>query len=150
MNSNTPITITRPDDWHLHPRDGPAIALLRGRRHPSLSCLPPISRMCRAVRICPAIIEDARLAGMRSRAGGLRAGRFWSRGRWTDPPEAHAMLLTYEGDSVHANVEVGFEAINGWLELHQATGDARWLTAVLSPSSRLVLLPQQYIIPLAT
>jgi hypothetical protein len=47
------------------------------------------------------------------------------------------MLLTYEGDNVHANVEVGFEGINGWLDLHEATGDDRWLEAARRASDAL-------------
>lgn len=75
------------------------------------------------------LVAERRLGDARFRAAALAAGEFMLRERLADPPDAAGMLLTYEGDNVHANVEVGFEGINGWLDLFDATGDDRWLAA---------------------
>lgn len=80
------------------------------------------------------LVAERRLGDERCHAAAVAAAEFMLRERLADPdPQAGSpvagMLLTYEGDAVHANVEVGFEGINGWLDLHEATGDARWLAA---------------------
>lgn len=75
------------------------------------------------------LVAGRRTGDARYRAAALAAGEFMLRERLTDPPEYAGLLLTYEGDNAHANVEVGFEGINGWLDLHEATGDGRWLDA---------------------
>lgn len=83
------------------------------------------------------LVAERRLNDGRFRAAALAAAEFMLRERLADPPEVAGMLLTYEGDSTHANVEVGFEGINGWLDLHAATGDDRWLDAARQASDAL-------------
>ncbi|CAA9573246.1 MAG: hypothetical protein AVDCRST_MAG18-2234 [uncultured Thermomicrobiales bacterium] len=75
------------------------------------------------------LVAERRLGDPRYREAALAAGEFMLRERLTAPAEVAGMLLTYEGDNVHVNVEVGFEGISGLLDLHAATGEARWLDA---------------------
>ena len=84
------------------------------------------------------LVAERRLGDPRYRAAALAAADFMLRERLADPPEVAGMILTYEGDNVHANVEVGFEGISGLLDLHDATGEARWLDAARAAADALL------------
>lgn len=83
------------------------------------------------------LVAERRLDDGRFREAAVAAAGFMLRERLEDPPEVAGMLLTYEGDAVHANVEVGFEGINGWLDLFEVTGERRWLEAARRASDAL-------------
>src|SRR6476620_4525440 len=68
------------------------------------------------------LVAERRLGAARYRNAALAAGEFVLRERLTAPAEVAGMLLAYEGDNVHVNVEVGFEGISGLLDLYTATG----------------------------
>lgn len=91
------------------------------------------------------LVAERRLGDPRYRAAAIAAGEFMLRERLTAPAAVAGMLLTYEGDNVHVNVEVGFEGINGWLDLYEATGDARWLDAARAATDALLVgyLPEE-------
>lgn len=75
------------------------------------------------------LVAERRLGEPRFRAAALAAGDFLLRERLADPPAVAGMFLTYEDNNRDVNVEVGFEAISGLLDLHEATGEERWLAA---------------------
>lgn len=85
------------------------------------------------------LVAERRLGDGRFRPAALAAGEFMLRERLAGPPALAGMLLTYEGDNVHVNVEVGFEGISGLLDLHAATGDGRWLDAARVASDTLLV-----------
>jgi hypothetical protein len=91
------------------------------------------------------LVAERRLGEARYRDAALAAGAFVLRERLTAPAEVAGMLLTYEGDSVHVNVEVGFEGISGLLDLHSATGERRWLDAAQAAADALLggYLPEE-------
>ncbi len=95
--------------------------------------------------ICAILVVERRLGDARYRAAALAAGEFVLRERLTEPAEVAGMLLTYEGDNIHVNVEVGFEGISGLLDLHTATGDRRWLDASRDAADALLggYLPEE-------
>ncbi len=85
------------------------------------------------------LVSERRLGEGRYRDAAMMAGAFMLRKRLTAPAEVAGMLLTYEGDNVHVNVEVGFEGITGLLDLHAATGEARWLDAARAAADALLV-----------